>query len=192
MPHYLLHLLLSIAWHPVALPAASQAAGDLHDFHVSRLTVDVQADQDRLALTLLTFHDDLELALGQFHKLPEAAGDEHSLSVADLNIGSTTEHPAVDSLLGAYLQDRLQLYSKDAEVPLRQVYLGHEPAEDPYGLYLYAWVPVDAAASIVIEQKFLLELYEDQQNIVLWREPGQQPTHELLTARKRRAAFDLP
>ena len=166
----------------LASSAPLPTGGDAHDFHVSRLTVNHDTAGGRLELTLDTFVDDLELAL--------AAGSATGVTAAALDLATPTEHPAADSLLGAYLTRTLRL-GGGTRLPLR--YLGKEPADDPYALYAYLSAevpPSGGAAALALTSTFLLDLYDDQQNIVVWQRDGEAVDYDLLTAAAREARLD--
>ena len=168
-----------------AAPAASppSTAGTGHDFHVSRLTVNYNTERRRLELTLDTFIDDLELALGQ----PAGRG----VTVEELDLVSPTEHPTADSLIAEYLNRTLALESGGARSELD--YLGKQAADDPYAVYAFLAADLPAGATLPnlrLRSTYLLELYDDQQNIVVWQRDGETVDYDLLTAGERVATPD--
>ena len=179
--------MLAVALAPLLAAAAvapSPAPADAgHDFHVSRLTVNYNTARRRLELTLDTFVDDLELALGQ--------PPERGPTAEELDLASPTEHPTADSLLAEYLGRTLALESARARSGLE--YLGKQAADDPYAVYAFLAADLPAGATLPdlrLRSTFLLELYDDQQNIVVWQRDGQTVDYDLLTAGERVARPD--
>ena len=165
----------------LVLPSGPHGYGDVaHDFHVSRLTVNHNTADARLELTLDTFVDDLEAALGS----TRAAG----IPAEALDLVAPTEHPAADSLLGAYLARNLRL-AAEAPLPLR--YLGKEAADDPYALYAFLSAELPGGGdAFSLTSTFLLDLYDDQQNIVVWQRDGRTVDYDLLTTAAREARLE--
>ena len=166
----------------LASSARLPTGGLAHDFHVSRLTLNHDTRAGRFELTLDTFVDDLERAL--------AAGAVAGVTAATLDLATPTEHPAADSLLGAYLTRTLRLRDN---APLPLAYLGKEPADDPYAMYAYLSAdlpPPGGDEALALTSTFLLELYDDQQNVVVWQRDGETVDYDLLTATVREARLD--
>ena len=164
-----------------------------HDFHISRLTVNLDAPQARTEVTLHTFVDDVEAAVTAFHGLdadvPTATGLP---AAAALDFLAPTEHPLTDSLVEAYLRHKIRLTDGgEALGPLR--YLGPEAADDPYAVYFYFAAPLPAPGSaLAIESRFFTELFADQQNVVVWQRGGVSEGYDLLTDRETVSAFAVP
>ncbi len=169
-------LLLSVlfAW---SAPSASA-----HDFHVSRLTINVDSEQRQLEITLESFVDDLELSLAAVAR----RGGSPEVSAANLNLVTDMEHPQSNALLEEYLRDVLEVRAGGEALQLE--YLGKEAAHDPYALFMYMRVPLTAKQlnqPLSVISSFMLELYKDQQNIVVWQYNGEAASNDLLTTDRR-------
>ena len=156
---------------------------EVHDFHVSRLTVNLDTKRQRLELTLQTFVDDLERGLIQDYQLDQPQHlRRHLPPAADVNLLEPKQHPATDSLLVDYLRRRLQLRVGNA-AGTPWTYVGHERAKDPYAMYVYlAVADVDTTQPIRLVSTFLTSVYADQQNVIIWQRDGEATDYDLLTA----------
>lgn len=175
-------------------------ADEVHDFHVSRLMANYKPSEGRIECTLMTFVDDLERVLAKHHQLAEV-GEEGDLlpSKEKLNLTEAGEHPSVDSLVSSYLKDVLKLTSTSSPQALEISYIGKERDDDPYGMFIYFVVesvkrspPQKAGSSTKLELQstYMLELYEDQQNVVVWKLNGESADYDLLTFNTRTCDFE--
>jgi len=170
----------------------SPVVENAHDFHVSRLTTNYIPNEGRIECTLMTFVDDVESVLASHHQLADV-GDPNSAipSKEGLNLTEEGEHAAVDSLITAYLKTVFKLTSPTAELPLEISYLGIERDEDPYGMFIYFYVDaVQLTPKLTLASSFMLELYEDQQNVVVWKLDGESADYDLLTFDTRTCDFE--
>ena len=163
--------------HALLLTAALALA---HDFHLSRLTVNYDTEADRVEFTLQTFADDLELAVAEHHGLASAT-DPRLPTRETLDLLAPTQHPLTDSLVEVYLRHRVRV-SDDSGAPVPLRYLGFEPADDPYAMYVYLSTPM-ADAGLTVDSRYFTELFDDQQNVVVWQADGETFDYALLTAR---------
>jgi len=169
------------------LPATSQA----HDFHVSRLTANYKPEEGRIECTLMTFVDDVEAVLTSYHQLPEIQGTSRFASREALNITEPEEHPFVDSLLSSYLENVLRFSSTAQTSALEIKYLGKERDHDPYGMFIYFYMEdVSLSAKLDLQSTYMLDLYEDQQNVVVWKLNGESSDYDLLTYGTRTCDFE--
>ena len=171
--------------------AAPPAGGDVlvagaaaHDFHVSRLTVNHDTGRERVELTLQTFVDDLERALVESYRLGSAAAGTLP-SAAGINLLGPRQHPSADSLVEGYLRGQLALLD-EGDRTLDWRFVGMERATDPYAMYVYLVLDGPTAASATkLRSGFLVEVFPDQQNVVIWQRDGESRDFDLLTARER-------
>lgn len=173
-------------YHAVSVALALWVA---HDFHISRLTVNLDARQGRTEVTLHTFVDDVELAVARYHRLDEPPARRRDLpTAATLDFLAPTEHPLADSLVEAYLRAKVRLTS---EAPLPALtYLGTESADDPYAVYFYFAAPLPPSSTeLSVASDFFVELYDDQQNVVVWQRDGESDGYALLTDRERVSTY---
>lgn len=155
-----------------------------HDFHISRLTVNLDAAQARTEMTLHTFVDDLELAVATHHDLARASQRDPRLPTHEtLDLLAPTEHPLADSLVEAYVRYKIRVRAGEAPVAIR--YLGAEAADDPYAMYVYLAAPLPTGGTgLTVHSRFFTELFGDQQNVVAWQRDGEAADYALLTARE--------
>jgi len=163
---------------------------EVHNFHVSRLTVNWKPSEGRIECTLMTFVDDVEGVLADHYQLEETKATKTDLpSIEDLNLTEQDEHPLVDSLLFKYIEDALHFSDASIKtVPIN--YLGKERDDDPYGMFIYFYIEeVQLSQKLELESTFMLERYEDQQNIVVWKLNGESADYDLLTNESRVCDF---
>ncbi|RME96511.1 MAG: hypothetical protein D6772_11800 [Bacteroidetes bacterium] len=136
-----------------------------HDFHISKARIEYASANEEWQFSIHIFIDDLELALA-------AGADERFF------LGSEREVPAADSLIYAYLRDKID-FVVDAQAQDLQ-WLGKELTEDLSAFWVYLYVPEAAMPhELSLSNRILLELYEDQQNIVQLIGPGGSRQHLL-------------
>ncbi len=134
----------------------------IHEFYISILTI--RYDQDRRTLDLtwqITAHD-----------------LEHALSdVADLELGSSEQHPQADSLMSDYLQRHLQLTLTSG--PLLLHWIGWELEGE--NLYCYLQVrDVEDTKGLMVSNGLLHDVFPEQDNIVHLERAGQVTSHHFL------------
>ncbi len=179
----------------ISTGAFGPPAEGVHDFHVSRLTANYKPDEQRIECTLMTFIDDLESVLAVHHKLPKMGDSAMNLSHESLNLTEPGEHPLVDSLIHEYLIETLQLKSATSQTPFKISYLGKERDNDPYGMFIYFFieslsVSENASMRLELSSDYMLDLYEDQQNVVVWELNGESSDYDLLTYSTRTCDFE--
>lgn len=172
--------------------APAPVAYEVHDFHVSRLTANYKPAEGRIECTLMTFVDDVETVLAEHHQLVEAAekGDA-LLSKENLNLTEPEEHASVDSLLEDYIKSTLKFTCSTSAGPLKITYLGKERDDDPYGMFIYFFLEeVQLSPKLELQSTYMLDLYEDQQNVVVWKLNGESADYDLLTFNTRSCDFE--
>lgn len=130
------------------LPA--KPSDDRHDFHVSITQVDYNAQTAALEFTVKIFVDDLE-------------GSIAALGGGQLHLGESNQVSNADSILYAYLQNRMAMEVN--EQPRVMTYIGSEVEEDAVWCYLEIG-QVDRFSSIKITNRILMERFDDQANVV--------------------------
>jgi len=150
----------------------------MHDFHVSRMTMDFNPEEQALEVSMHIFTDDLELGL-------EAMGHPGIL----LN---TPKEPAhADSLIQVYLERHLDL-EHEAGGSARFRWLGKESSDDYQATWIYFYLDLPSnTGSYTLKQDVLTEVYDDQQNIVNLR-AVEDPALSLLTGDQPYFKFELP
>jgi len=125
---------------------------DLHEFHVSKCSVDYDAEDKALQITVHIFIDDLEEALRQ------QGADE-------LFIATEKEADNVDQYIDKYLQQRFEVFVEDQSVDFE--FLGKETSEDLQAIWCYMEITnVETVNSLTITNQILMEVHDDQKNIM--------------------------
>lgn len=158
----------------------------VHEFHVSKLIINHNTARGTFEITFETFIDDLEAVLPAMSK----EGGLAKVTTEELDLTTSTEHPSANALLHAYLSEKIKL-ADASDTPLSPTYLGKEAADDPYAIYVYLSLPATGPtlSSISLTSSFLCELYEDQQNIVVWKQDKKILDTDLLTCSSRKSSY---
>lgn len=130
--------------------AAPGAAVPLHDFHVSITTIDHNPRTQALEITVKIFTDDLERSI-------------QALGGGNLYLGGPNEAADADSLVHAYLRNRLSL-ALDGR-PATYAWVGKEVELDAVWCYVEV-TQVGKFSSLEITNRILTELFDDQANVV--------------------------
>lgn len=124
----------------------------LHEFHVSKCSVDYDAEDKALQITVHLFIDDLEEALRQ-------------QGVDELFIATEKEANGVDEYIDKYLHQRFEVLVEDQPVDFE--YLGKETSEDLQAIWCYMEITdVETIESLTITNQILMEVHDDQKNIM--------------------------
>ncbi|MEM7185251.1 MAG: DUF6702 family protein [Bacteroidota bacterium] len=122
----------------------------LHKFYVSITKIEYVAEEGSLQIINKLFIDDIEDVL-QARYSEDVTLDPEKVSATDTD------------LLKTYVLQKLEV-SVNGE-PMELTYLGHEFENDEVKSYIEV-TGVPEMESISVENKMLLELFEDQQNII--------------------------
>ena len=143
---------------------------EVHDFHVSRLTLEYKPEEQHFEVALHVFTDDLELALKE-------------RGATNLRLNTEFEAAHADDLIVSYLDDMLQLKSGD-DHRIYMEYLGKEPSDDFMASWIYFyWNITEEVDQFRFTNRLFHEIYDDQQNI--FKLVGCQPRGlRLLTSQK--------
>ncbi len=153
MIHYIISILLSFS-----LPAA-------HEFHVSKCEVEYVKDERSIQISLQLFIDDLESAL-------KNTGSEN------LFLCTKKEHPEANDYIKAYLDTVFKIQVDGQEMSYE--YLGKEMSEDLAAVWCYLEISnTDILESFSIENRVLMETFDDQKNLVKVKLSTSQKEHYL-------------
>lgn len=134
----------------------------IHEFYISILTIRFDEGLRTLDLTWQITAHDLEHALSD---------------VADLDLGSSEQHPEADSLMSDYLQRHLRLAL--ASGPLVLYWIGWELEGE--NLYCYLQVQdVEDARGLMVSNDLLHDVFPEQDNIVHVERAGHFASHHFL------------
>jgi hypothetical protein len=136
--------------------AAAAAVPAAHKFHTSFTVADYNAPERSLQITLRTFPDDLENALGR-----------RSGKAVHLDRKKETE-----PLLVAYLQETFQLKNAEGET-VKLKWIGMDAGVDSAWLYFEAHLP-EGLAGVELRNGFMFDLYDDQVNLVNVKQGGRK------------------
>ena len=118
-------------------------------FYVSTSVIEYKEEEKTLQITSQIFIDDLELVLKK---------DDPSLRLAPDN-----RKELIDSLVNQYFEEKIKIQSNSK--PLKLNYLGREYKNDIAVNYIEIDLQ-DTLEKIEIENKLLLEFFDDQKNII--------------------------
>ena len=121
-----------------------------HDFHVSIMTVDCNAETGSLEITLKIFTDDLEKSILK-------------LGGPKLEVGSETEDKETDDFISQYLQNRLAFEVNGNEA--HPEWVGKEVEMDATWCYIEI-KNVGQLKQLKVTNRILLEIFADQSNLV--------------------------
>jgi len=122
----------------------------LHKFHMSNTKIIYKKEDKAIQITMRCFVDDIEKTIDESDKVM-------------LELGNVRELKKADELLERYLLANFSISINSKEQPLN--YLGHEVEKDIIFFYLEI-KEVTLASSFKIENKVLLNTFDDQQNVV--------------------------
>ena len=131
---------------------SSTIIADLHEFHLSKSMMKYNQEEKAIQISLHLFIDDFEEALA-------------SKGADSMNLFKKIEHPRADEYIQLYLKDRLHIIVDDQELEFE--YIGKEMSEDLAGIWMYLEIlNVEVPESIEVENRLLIEMFEDQRNIM--------------------------
>lgn len=146
----------------------------LHPFHASVCEIEYNSEGQSLEITYKMFIDDLETALAQRFK-------------TQLDITATDQKEKVDHLVEEYLAEQFEFWINDDKVKLE--FLGSEIEE--YALWCFIEITdVTELESLKVDNKVMLELFDDQVNIVHFNKEDQVRSLKLFK-NKSFGALDL-
>ena len=125
-----------------------------HPFHVSVCDVEYNPSTQSYEITHKIFLDDLELTLNNAYDLR-------------LDLLADPDPEKLDPILRKYISSNFKIMSEGKALTIN--HLGSEIEEDVLRYYMEI-EDVDSKSEIFIINKILLETYDDQKNLVHWRE----------------------
>lgn len=122
----------------------------VHDYYVSITTVDYNQKQNSLQITIQFTTHDLEKAIFENYNV-------------DLNLAEQNESQESDSLLNLYIQKNFKIHLQGVKQKIE--YLGREVDLDERAFLYFEALGVKNPKEIDIENSFLIEVFEAQQNV---------------------------
>jgi hypothetical protein len=132
----------------------------LHKFHLSNTKIIFNKDEKSLQVTMRCFVDDIENAIDNKNNIILELGNDRMLKNAD-------------TYLKTYLLDNFKITINNKDKSVR--YLGNEVEKD----IIFFYLEVDSIPQIInlqLENKILLNTFDDQQNVVRLEINGQKKT----------------
>lgn len=156
---------------------ADDADLNIHEFHLSRTTINYNSAEQSLQLTMNVFLDDLELALQRY-------------GADSLYLCNERERADGEDYIYAYLTDHLTLTVDNKLILPRWV--GKEQTEDLAGVWCYLEVPnLPSFRTIDVENTIMIELYDDQKNMTNLQLDKKRVTDVLFTSKKTSETLDM-
>lgn len=150
--------------------AADDADLNIHEFHLSRTTINYNSAEQSLQLTMNVFLDDLELALQRY-------------GADSLYLCNQRERADGEDYMYTYLTDHLKLTVDNKRIVPRWV--GKEQTEDLAGVWCYLEVVnLPSFATINVENTIMIELFDDQKNMTNLQIDKKRVTDVLFTNEK--------
>lgn len=136
-----------------------------HEFHVSQCEIQYRPDEAHVAVVMHLFIDDLELALN-------GAGYD------SIYLCTEKERDDANLLIEEYINEYFQIQADDKSIPFQMI--GKEVSEDLMAIWCYIEaMNIPPFQEVNIQNKVLLETFEDQKNIVSFEYVGQKKKHFL-------------
>jgi len=128
-------------------------AAALHDYHMSNIDIEYNAETQALEIIMKIFIDDLEDGI-------KASGVEEKLYLC-----TDREVETGDVQVYTYLQEKMKLNVDGEAVSFN--YIGKETSEDLVAMYCYLEVEdVPFVNEITVSNDMLMEVFDDQINII--------------------------
>jgi len=139
----------------------------LHEFHLSKCDINYSKEDSALQISLRIFIDDLEEAIAKVQ------------NEENLKLCTSKEVTNADSILVAYLSDNLKVTVDDKVHEL--AYVGKEVSDDLLAVWCYFEITDVLPREVIqIENKILIETFDDQSNVVALKFSKDKKEHFLL------------
>jgi hypothetical protein len=152
------------------------AKSETHPIHLTKSSLEFNAEAKTLQISIHIFLDDLELAL-------ETKG-----AASNLQLCTPKEHPKGEQYLISYLRE--QFHVQVDEMPMAFKFIGKEISEDFLATWCYLEVEgVETFKSLKVTNKILMEIYDDQRNIVQVKGPNQKKVYFMFDSKQQAETF---
>ena len=138
----------------------SMSVENIHQFHVSKCSIEYSKKDKAVQIMMQIFIDDLEDAL-------EEQGAK------DLFLGTEKESEKADEYIQKYFEQKFNLtINKKEKTPN---YLGKETSEDMSAFWFYLEIPkVRSIKEMTIFNSILMDIFDDQKNIINVKGPNKK------------------
>ncbi|MDH3652227.1 MAG: hypothetical protein OEQ53_21240 [Saprospiraceae bacterium] len=131
-----------------------------HDLHLSKTLLHYNAQRHSLEVSVHIFTDDLENAIALTRTSPLHLETSQEVEDADLHITQ-------------YIKDRFVILVDSQHAELK--FVGREPSNDLLAIWCYfETMDITPPDELIIENKLLLDLFDDQKNLMNITGPGLQ------------------
>ncbi len=149
-----------------------------HEFHLSKCDIHYSAEESALQISLRIFIDDLEEAIAKV------------LKEENLKLCTSKEAANADSILTKYLAETFLISVDDKMYEIE--FVGKEVSEDLLAVWCYfEVVNVVPQNNIQVENKILIETFDDQSNVVAMKYSKDKKEHFLLQKGKTLGTLEL-
>jgi len=143
---------------------------DVHEFHLSKTTINYDTEERAIQISTSIFIDDLELSLKE-------------LGHDSLKICTRIEKENAEKLVHEYLNDHLVLNIDGIDLSFS--FLGKEQSDDLAAVWCYLEAyDVPAFKEISISNTILTSVFDDQKNITMVQVDKEKIAHILFTSDK--------
>jgi len=150
-------LLLNILF---LLGSISMSVENVHQFHLSKCSIEYSEKDKAVQITMQIFIDDMEEALAE-------------LGAEKLFLGTEKEAENADEYIQKYLTQKFNITINSKEKT--PDYLGKEISEDLASFWFYMEIPkVKNIKEVTIFNAILMDIFDDQKNIINLKGPDQQ------------------
>ena len=140
----------------------------LHPLYISVSTLNYNAADQQLEITIKVFVDDFEEGLNSHY-------------AQSFNLGLENELQGSDSLMAVYVKDKLNIHINNT--PLSLDFLGKELDSQVIWLYLQAPIP-GSIQKIRVNNQLLMDIFDEQTNLINMR-IGEEKRSFILTLKKK-------
>ncbi len=143
---------------------------EVHEFHLSKSTINYNTKEQSLQITLNMFIDDLESALDDKSGTP-------------LYICTKKELDSTEDIIYQYISTHLKIQIDGNKSEL--LFIGKEQSEDLIGVWCYLEIPdVVNLDKLVIDNTIMIEIYNDQKNMTTIQKDKKRIQDILFTSKK--------
>jgi len=149
----------------------------VHEFHLSKSTVNYNEEEKAIQITMNMFIDDLELALSEY-------------GADSLKVCTQHEKENAEDYIYSYILDRLEIVVDGQKVTPE--FIGKEQSEDLAAVWCYLEVTgIDQIGNIEINNTIMTDLYDDQKNMTSIQKNRNRVKDILFTTEKTFQKFNL-
>jgi len=143
---------------------------DVHEFHLSKSTINYNTTEQAIQITMNLFIDDLELALKEY-------------GADSLQICTRYESDDAEDYILQYINDRLIIIIDDK--PVEVSFIGKEQSDDLEAVWCYFEVlDIGSIRQLSVQNTIMTDLFDDQKNITSIRKDKHRIEDILFSTKK--------